>query len=402
MNILLLKPKAQFVLARFADACSRAGVDMTVMLAPRPPTKHYLVSFANDSLETVEELAVAGDDDAAMAPLLGRYDAVVPTGEYSVLLGERLSARLGLFHNPLGPIEAYRDKYQMRQRFADAGVNQPRVLAKFASMEEVEAFDWASVRFPVIVKPIDLSSSYYVRLCDDAQSAKRVYRRIFMHSQSFSGAAFSAQGLLEEVAMGPEYSIECVVEKRKLVAAFLTSKLLSAYPTCDEVGHISGEPWVSETMRAQAERAVEGIIRAWQLESAVLHVEFKWCDGEVKIIEAACRVGGDMISTITEKRYGVSLEECLVLLRCRGDVRAAFARHTPEGDGYCYGIKFLFHENLATPVDPSIEVLERVRHAKEDTGAAGFGAEQRLGHVLVRSRSAEALREYIGALGASQ
>ncbi|WP_374562564.1 acetyl-CoA carboxylase biotin carboxylase subunit family protein [Ideonella sp.] len=399
MNILLLKPKALFVLTRFADACSRAGVDMTIMMAPRPPTKHYLVSFANDSLETIDELAVAGDDDEAMAPLLGRYDAVVAAGEYSVLLGERLSARLGLFHNPLGPIESYRDKYQMRQRFADAGVNQPKLLAKFSSMEEVEAFDWSSVRFPVIVKPIDLSSSFYVRLCDDADSAKKIYRRIFKHSQSFSGVAFSAQGLLEEVAMGPEYSIECVVDKRKLVAAFLTSKLLSAYPTCDEVGHISGEPWLSESMQAQAERAVEGIIRAWQLESAVLHVEFKWCDGEVKVIEAACRIGGDLISTITEKRHGVSLEECLVLLRCRGDVRSALARHTPEGDGYCYGVKFLFHENQATPLDPSIEVLERVRHAKEDTGAGGFGVEQRLGHVLVRSRSAQALRDYIGALG---
>lgn len=398
MKLLLLKPKAGYVLSRFAEACSRAGVDMTVMMAPKPPTRHYLVSFTNDSLETIDELPVGADDADAMAPLLGRYDAVVPAGEYSVIFGERLAARLGVFHNPLATVESWRDKYLMRQRFADAGVPQPRLLARFASMEEVEAFDWASVKFPVIVKPIDLSSSFYVRLCDDADSAKKVYRRIFKHSQSFSGVAFSAQGLLEEVARGPEYSVECVIENRRIVATFLTTKFLSDYPSCDEVGHLSGETFADEAMATRVHAAVEGIVRAWQLTSAVMHVEFKWCDGEVKVIEAACRIGGDMISTITEMRHGVSLEECLVLLRCRGDVRAAFARRT-QGDGHHYGIKYLFSDNIATPVDPAIEVLQTVRHAKEDTGPGGYGVEQRLGHKLVRSRSLQVLKDYLGALG---
>lgn len=403
MNVLLLKPKALYVLTRFADACTRIGANLTIMMAPKPPLKHYLVSFRNDSLETIDELPVGADDPEAMAPLLtalGRYDAVVPAGEYSVIFGERLSAKLGLFHNPLAQVESYRDKYLMRQRFAEAGVSQPRLLARFASMAEVEAFNWASVRFPVIVKPIDLSSSFYVRLCHDADSAKQVYRRIFLHSQSFAGVAFSAQGLMEEVAFGPEYSVECVVQERCIAAMFLTRKFLSAYPACDEVGHLSGEDYANDRMESDVRRAVEGIVRAWQLTSAVLHVEFKLCDGEVKVIEAACRIGGDMISTLTEMRHGVSLEECLVLLRCRADARPALQRQSTAGDGHYYGIKYLFSENLATPVGAGIEVLQKVRHAKEDGGpGGGFGVEQRLGYVLVRSRSLEQMKACIGAPG---
>ena len=398
MHILLLKPKALYVISRFAQACARAGVDLTVLMASKPPTRQYLVSFENEAMQTIEALDVDDENVEAMAAALGRYDAVVAGGEYTAIFGERLAARLGVFHNPLEPAASYRDKHQMRQRFAEAGVSQPRLLARFANMHEVQAHDWAAVRFPVIVKPVDMSSSFYVRRCEDAESARKVYRRIFMHSQSFAGVGFSAQGLLEELAPGPEYSAECVVEDGQLRAIFLTSKLLSAYPSCDEVGHLSGEPWASAAMQAQARAAAEGVVRAWQLHSGVMHLEFKWHDGELKVIEAACRVAGDMISVLVEMRYGVSLEECLVRLRCRGQLALALGRHTPQGDGHCYGIKYLFHENIGTVPGPGIEVLESVRFAKEDTGAAGYGVESRLGYKLVRSRSHALLKRYVGAL----
>ena len=396
MKILLLKPKAQYVLTRYSEACSRLGVDLNVLMTPKDPRAHYLVSFANDSFENIEEMPVAGDDVEALAPRLGEFDAIVASGEYSVIFGEYLSARMGVFHNPLGPVESYRNKYLMRQRFAQANVSQPRMLAKFASMEEVDAFDWAGVTFPVIVKPIDLSSSFYVRLCHSADEAKKVYRRIFKHTQSFAGVTFSAQGLLEEVATGPEYSVECVIKDGLIAAMFLTQKFLSPFPACDEVGHLSGVPLDDPEMERQARDAVIGVVQAWQIVSAVMHVEFKYCNGVVKIIEAGCRIGGDMISALVELRYGVSLEECLILLRCRQGLEKAFERKTLEGDGHYYGIKYLFSENLAADTPPDIEVLTTVRHAKQDSGpGGGFGVEQRLGHMLVRSRSLVGLQHYL-------
>jgi biotin carboxylase len=289
----------------------------------------------------------------------------------------------------------------MRDCFGAEGVNQPRLLARFTCMDEVDAFDWTAVRFPVIVKPVDLSSSFHVRLCDDLAAARRVYRRIFMHSQSFAGAAFSAQGLLEEAVFGPEYSMECVVQEGAVVAQFLTTKFLSPFPACDEIGHLSGERLGDPGLETQVAQAVQGIVRAWRLQAGVMHVEFKVCGGEVKVIEAACRVGGDLISSLVELRHGVSLEECLVALRCRRDVRAAFDRHAPEGDGFHYAICYLFAENLDTAVPFEVEVLETVRLAKPASPpGGGLGVEQRLGHRLLRSRSLSALRGYVGALSA--
>ena len=55
MKILLLMPRALYILARFAEACRRQGFDLTVMLAPNPPTTRYLVSYVNDTFENVVE-----------------------------------------------------------------------------------------------------------------------------------------------------------------------------------------------------------------------------------------------------------------------------------------------------------------------------------------------------------
>ena len=396
MNVLLLMPKLLYILTRFSEACQRHGFSLTIMMGPPPPSKRYLISFVNDAYQTVEELPVEEDSAEAIAPLVVPFDAVVPAGEFSVMLGEQLSARLGLFHNNLERIEAYRNKYLMRKCFAEVGVKQPRILAKFGSMAEVNDFDWNSVKFPVIVKPVDMTASFYVRLCDDVQSATKVYQRIFKHSQSFARGSFLAQGLLEEVVFGPEYSVECVVQDRRVVALFPTTKFVSPYPACDEIGHLSGEGFPDERVAKQVRETVERITRAWDVTSAVMHVEYKLSDGEVRVIEGACRIGGDMISELVELAHGVSLEECLVLLRCKRDVRVALERSPRDGSGYYYGIKFLFSENLALSVPADVEVLRSIKYPESDVvKRSGSGAEARLGYMLVRSRSLLSLKGYL-------
>ena len=402
MNVLLLMPKELYILTRFAEACRRHGFGLSIMMAPRPPTRCYLVTFVNDSYQTIEEVPVAEATAEAVAPFLGKFDSVVAAGEFSVVLGEQLSARLGLFHNNLQRVESYRNKHLMRQRFAEAGVSQPKVLARFSSLAEVDAFDWGSVEFPVIVKPVDMTASFYVRLCDDAPSARRLYQRIFMHSQSFAGGGFLGQGLLEEVAFGPEYSAECVVQDRRVVALFPTTKFLSPYPACDEIGHLSGEPFADEGVAIKVREEVERITRAWDVISAVMHVEYKLHDREVKVIEGACRIGGDMISELVELTHGVSLEECLLLLRSTKDVGAALERRNVGGGDECHGIKYLFSENIAAPLPADVKVLRTVKYPGLEAGdGSGFGAEARLGHVLVQSRSLSALKEYLAGSNAS-
>jgi hypothetical protein len=400
MNVLLLNPRALYITARFAEACRRQSIDPTILLLPKPPSKRYLLSYVNDTFENLTEVPVAEDDVEAILPFLPPVDAVIPGGEFSVVFGERLAARLGVFHNPLDYITAYRNKYFMRGAFAEQGVDQPRILAKFDSMEEVERFDWSSVRFPTIVKPVDMTASMHVRLCDDARGAKQILQRIFKHTQSFSGLSFAAQGLLEEAVFGPEFSAECVIQNSRLIRLFSTTKFVSPYPACDEVGHLSGEP-LSASISEQLIDTIERIVRAWALEAGIMHVEYKVCGNSVKVIEGACRIGGDMISELVELKYGVSLEECLLLLRSRRPVNSAFKNEVPDPD-YYYGIKYLFDDDIgALMPTPDIEILrenwkEGVEYLKRI--GSGFGVERRLGHQLVRGRSLAGLKTYLSRL----
>ena len=312
-----------------------------------------------------------------------------------MILAEQLAQQRGLFHNPIERVQAYRNKYLMRSAFAACGVEQPAILAKFDGLDQVDAFDWSSIEFPVIVKPVDLTGSLHVRLCHDAVGARRVLLRIFKHAKSFSGQSFVGQALVEEPVFGPEYSAECVVREGELLHLVPTTKFVSPYPACDEVGHLSGEP-LKPAIAAQIELAVSGIVRAWNLRSAVLHVEFKISGGRLKVIEAACRIGGDMISELVGLRHGVSLEECLVLLRAGKDPAPALRAREPATPAVYYGIKYLFAENQATRAPADVDVLRLVRSSTaEHLTGGGYGLERRLGHALVRSTNLGALKTFL-------
>jgi len=400
MQALLLNPRALYITARFAEACRRQNVDPTVLLLPKPPSKSYLLTYVDDTFENVIELPAPEENGDSILPFLPHLEAVVPGGEFTVILAETLAQRMSLFHNPLECVPAYRNKYLMRMAFAKHGVDQPRILAKFDSMEEAERFDWNSLKFPVIVKPVDMSASLHVRLCDGASEAKQVLRRIFKHSQSFSGLSFCAQGLVEEVVFGPEFSAECIVQDGRLVRLFPTTKFVTPFPACDEIGHLSGE-LLAEPIADKVVDAVGRIVRAWSLEAAVMHIEYKISGGSVKVIEGACRIGGDMISELVELKHGISLEECLLLLRARRPIASALQREAIDSTDYYYGIKYLFSENINAGVPSDIEILRDSRNkaANHSRPGLGFDVSRRIGHQLLRSRSLSSLKAYLADLG---
>src|SRR5215831_10080680 len=100
MQALILNPRALYIAARFAEACRRQNVDPTVLLLPNPPAKGYLVSYVDDTFENVIEIPAPEEEGDGIVPFLPHFDAVVPGGEFSVILAETLAQRMELFHNP--------------------------------------------------------------------------------------------------------------------------------------------------------------------------------------------------------------------------------------------------------------------------------------------------------------
>lgn len=399
-HVLLLMPREGYILARFTRAIQNLGLDVTLAFDQPADRAWFLVSLMNGEYGSL--MRVPYPTDASRLPELPvKFDAIIPTSEFSVQLSERLSAAVGVFHNPLEAVPAYRDKQQMRRLFGDAGVRQPRVLARFDSLEQVDAFDWGGIQFPVIVKPVDLTSSLYVKLCHSQAEARAVYRRIFKHVQSFGGVTFSGAGLLETFVPGPEFSAECVVREGRLAHLFVTTKFVSPLPACDEIGHLTGAV-VSATHWQAVQDVAQKVIHAWSVKRAVLHIEYKFVNEIAVVMEAGCRIGGDFIAELAELQHGVCLEEELVAMRLGASASNAGAIPTqPVAAKHFHGIRFLFASSDMS-ASPDVEVLREVHYTRSPAPSQQFGIHDRLGYQVLRSPSLTALTAYLGKDGHPQ
>jgi len=397
-SVILLMPREAYILSRFMAACLAEGVDTTICIEQPRQGKWQLVQFVNGEYGESIELDTRQGWQTAVLTLQGTTSAVVPTSEFSVQLCEHLAAALGVMHNPLEAVSAYRDKYAMRLCFRAAGVAQPDILARFTSLSQVDSWDWASVTFPLVVKPQDLTSSLYVRRVEQVDQARALYRRIFKHTQSFGGVVFSGAGLLETWTKGPEFSAECVVQNGRLAALFVTTKFVSGFPACDEIGHLSGTP-VDAGHRAAIEAAARQVVQAWRLDGAVLHIEYKWVEGRVVVMEAACRIGGDFIPELVHRQHGVNLERELVRIRLQRPVmRTPEEMSQPWGGrnlGGAHGVRFLFGDSIHREVLAPVTLLRQVIFRRASHPARGFGIHQRIGYQILQSPCVESLHAYL-------
>jgi biotin carboxylase len=361
-----------------------------LVTVPKTPFAIDRVAFAD-----VFEVSRASDDAEEILPALKgrRFDAVIPAGEFSVILADRIASALGCPHNPLDRVHAYRDKVAMRASFMQAGVSQPRILAVFASMEEADRFPWHEVRFPVVVKPVDLAGSLHVRLCDSVAAVKQTLRRIFLHKSSFSGLRFAARSIVEEVATGDEYSAECVVEDGALLEAFVVRKFVSDPPACDELAHVCGVRLV-EPLGRQLRDDLARIIAAWGVRAGILHVEFKIADGRISFIEAGCRVAGGNISNLVELSWGINLEEAFIRARAglsnRGELETCVSHPT------LHAVKFLFPASRKIEPPAGVEVVASKGPEPGREAGSGLGVDWRIGYRIVCTENRAVLADYVG------
>jgi biotin carboxylase len=388
LNIAIAFPIGPLSLYRYLDVCKRNAWSALVLGAEsfRQQAEAAGAQFVPAELDTV-------DPERLAEQLRGRgLSAVVPGGEYSVAMADRIAAALGLPHNPIAQGQAFRNKAQMRARFAQYNVPQPRILARFTALEEVDRFGWEDVAFPLIVKPIDMASSMFVRVCANAADAKALLTSIFQYvEQGAEGLPFSRGALVEELATGQEYSAECLVEDGKLLSHFLTTKYLSPSPHCNEVGHLSGDDLPAQA-QAELAAAVDGIIAAWGVTDTVMHVEFKLTPQGLRVIEAGNRVAGDRISELVQLRYGVSLEECFCRLRAHS--KLALAPTVDNAAAPYVGVKFFF--GTQQPAQQGLSVVrEESWPQRVEMSPMVFDIKQRLGFRIVTARERAPLDAYL-------
>lgn len=216
---------------------------------------------------------------------------VLTLNEFYISVTATIAERLKLPHTPVAALRACRDKSLMRERFLTSGVPSPLATKVHSEAEAIAAA--AAVGYPVVFKPTDLAGSVGVTRVDDVDALRSTFGAINGMTDRQLGIV-AGPFLIEEFVDGPEFSVEIAVRRGVPRTLAVTRKTTGLSPFFEETQHIVETRITEHDIVEVAEQAV----RALGIEVGVAHVEVRRGPRGPRVIEAAARVGGDMISQL--------------------------------------------------------------------------------------------------------
>jgi biotin carboxylase len=338
ISVLVVEPISKYSLERVAAACIKNNWQSHLLITESNKLTADKDKFSK--MTTFDSLNMSVDDVLACLEE-NEFSTVIPASEFAVPLAEKIADAKGLYHNPLSMVKFYRDKSEMRKKFGEIGVSQPKVYAEIADMSRMNDVDWNNFNYPVVAKPVEAAGSVLVKICANQAEAKQAVEDILLFSESrVTNLTFKTKALVEEAVLGPEYSNEVLVCDGKVLHSSITKKVLSPEPFCHEVGHIVGAD-VPQNIHRQVENNVSQLVKGWQIDNGILHVEYKAKKDKIYIIEAAARIAGDLISELVNLQYDINLEESFIIARSGRQVAVP---KTSNGKDIIHGIRFIFDQ----------------------------------------------------------
>ena len=320
VRVLLLIPSRTYRTHDFMTAASRLEIEVVVGSEHRPALaglmdgRHLRLDFGNVEDSTQRIVAFA-----QMHPLA----AIVAVDDAGTLLAATAARALGLPHNPVDAVEAARDKKRMRERFARAGLLTPGFTT--AAIDADAHTIAASVGYPCVVKPIDLSASQGVVKVDDAASFPAVFARVaaIVAACRPNGAPHSV--LIEEFIAGEEVAVEGLLRGGELevLAIFDKPDPLNG-PFFEETIYVTPSR-LSRERQAEIRATTARAARALGLTDGPIHAELRLNDRGTWMLEVAARSIGGLCSRTLRFGSGISLEE-LILRHAAGLPMASHQR----------------------------------------------------------------------------
>jgi biotin carboxylase len=309
-RLLLLLPTRTYRTQAFIDAARKLGVDL-VCASERPST---LEEVAADSLLTLDFT----DPDAAAARVAEwsrrrPLQAVVGVDDLTTTVAAAIAERLGLRASPRAAVTAARNKYEMRQCLAAAGVPVPRF--RRIALTEDPFLAARGVTFPCVLKPLALSASRGVIRANTVDQFVAAFRRITAILRREDAAVTgdpSRYLLAEQFVPGLEVALE----------GLATGGTLHTLALFDKPDPLDG-PFFEETiyvtpsrLPAAVQRRIESVAAeaaaALGLGEGPVHAELRVNDDGPWVIEVAARSIGGLCSRALRFGTGMSLEELIL------------------------------------------------------------------------------------------
>jgi biotin carboxylase len=322
-RLLLLLPTTTYRTEDFLDAARVLGVDV-VCASEKPST---FEAHAPDHLLTLDFT----DPDAAaakVAELAGRrpLNAVVGVDDLTTVAAAAIAERLGLRSSAVAAVTAARDKYQMRQCLAAAGVPIPRF--RRIALKDDPFLAARGVAFPCVLKPLALSASRGVIRANNVDQFIAAFRRIaaLLQRDDVEVSGDAAQFLLaEQYLPGVEVALEGLLVGGTLhtLALFDKPDPLEG-PFFEETIYITPSRLPADVQQA-IERVTATACAGLGLGEGPVHAELRVNDAGPWVLEVAARSIGGLCSRTLRFGTGMTLEE-IILRHALGWPIASLAR----------------------------------------------------------------------------
>jgi len=245
---------------------------------------------------------VSTEDESGIERLAGaeRVDGLIAPGiDWPVAIAARIAERLALPH-PISPETATlsTSKLRQRERFAEAGVPQPRYVVCSGAAEAAEAAE--SIGFPCVVKAPDRQGQRGLTLVGSAAEVEEAVRIAL-------DASRSATLLVEELVPGRELTVNAFSLDGHFHPLTVTDRLTAPLPA---FGVALTHVWPSELEPLEIGAVVEAAsaaARAVGIENGPSYTQVLLGPEGPRVGELAARLGGGHDAELCRVALGVDL-----------------------------------------------------------------------------------------------
>ena len=294
-----------------------------------------------------------------------------------------VAMQMGLSGNSLICTEKSTNKHKMREAFEQNGDPSPKSIL----VHSVENLEAVPLQYPIIVKPVDRSGSRGITKLESSNGLAEAIE--YAKAQGFEKDA-----LVEEFAVGQEYSIECISYEGVHYFLAMTKKFTTGAPGFIETGHIEPAP-VSENIQEQVKKVVFHALDSLEIRNGASHTELKVASsGRIALIEIGGRMCGDCIgSSLVELSTGIDFVRSVIeiALGQKPDLKK-------QHEGKTAAVRFVFSEK-------DVDVLAELKRehpeylVEEDVQPIHPGivtdSSARFGYYLMQAGSYEDLLPYL-------
>ncbi|HEX8092531.1 ATP-grasp domain-containing protein [Jatrophihabitans sp.] len=252
----------------------------------------------------------------AYARVLHEIQPVTRIGAFSDQCQD-IAAEVGLVlgiptHSP-ETVRLVHDKYAMRQRLAEAGVESTpsAVVTAVAQLREFAA----THGYPCVVKPLSGMASSGVSVISEAAEAAAAFARARASDPRAHGTDTTAQAtgnpprvVVETFLPGVQYSVESFSEHGEHQVVIITRKYSDA-ASLVELGHVM-PALLDPGQRNAIEAHVCRVLEALGVRFGPTHTEIILTEAGPRVIETHLRFGGDQLWNLVTDATGVDLVRC--------------------------------------------------------------------------------------------